>query len=250
MTIYLVTNNINGKQYIGKTTRKFNIRKNEHKNYIHKNKEDDNYRECYFYNAVRKDSWNNFTWKVLRDDINNKFVLNVMETFMIMVHKTHISEGGYNMTWGGDGQQYGNKLSDETKQKISRANKNKPKSTEHIKNLCIARKRLFAGGYISPNKGKITTIEQRRKMSESHKGKKRGPISPEHKAKIIMANIGRSVSAEQRKKMSESHRGKHPSEETRRKMSISMKGKNTGPKSEETKRKISETHRRKKYDNN
>jgi len=25
----------------------------------------------------------------------------MMETFMIMVHKTHYSEGGYNLTWGG-----------------------------------------------------------------------------------------------------------------------------------------------------
>jgi hypothetical protein len=60
-------------------------------------------------------------------------------------------------------------------------------------------------------------------MSQSMKGKNRGPKSPQT-----------------RRKLSEINKGKTLSEETRRKMSESMKGKNRGPKSEATRQKIRE----------
>jgi group I intron endonuclease len=66
------------------------------------------------------------------------------------------------------------------------------------------------------------------------KGKKRGPMSEEHK-----------------RKMSEAKRGKHHSEETKRKISDSHKGKSSWNKdkhhSEETKMRMSETHKGKHW---
>ena len=68
--------------------------------------------------------------------------------------------------------------------------------------------------------------DTRRKLSESHKGKKRKPFSEEHRRKIreankgqIAWNKGKQHSAETRKKMSESHKCKTLSAETRRKIS-------------------------------
>ena len=88
-------------------------------------------------------------------------------------------------------------------------------------------------------KDKHRTAETRRKMSESHKGKK---FSEEHRRKISEAKKGKFLSEDTRKKMSESHKGKKFSEEHRRKMSESHKGKHL---SEEHRRKISEALKRK-----
>lgn len=58
--------------------------------------------------------------------------------------------------------------------------------------------------------------ESRRKMSESHIGKK---LSAEHKAKIGLAGRGRSVSLETREKMSKAQTGRICSESTRARLS-------------------------------
>lgn len=96
MYIYKVTNIINGKSYIGKTTKSVDERWKLHLSDM-KKKNDNNY----FHNAIRKYGNENFEKSVIYecDDIN---ILNLMETFKIMVNHTHKSEGGYNVTWGGE----------------------------------------------------------------------------------------------------------------------------------------------------
>ena len=66
------------------------------------------------------------------------------------------------------------------------------------------------------------SIETRRKMSISHKGK---VLSEEHIKKISLLHKGRKRSEETRKKISESAKRRVFSEETRQKMSESKKGK-------------------------
>jgi group I intron endonuclease len=94
--IYKATNVIDGKSYVGYTTT--TRRKYQHY-YAAKSQDDVN---NYFYNAIRLHGYDNFKWEVLKE-CDNQLMLNLMETFMIMVHHTHWTEGGYNMTWGGDG---------------------------------------------------------------------------------------------------------------------------------------------------
>ncbi len=79
----------------------------------------------------------------------------------------------------------------ETGKKISKANKGRP----------------------SPNKGKKTSEETKRKLSESKKGKK---LSEVHRMKIKDAHSRPGT----KEKNSEAHKGKRASEESRRKMSI------------------------------
>jgi hypothetical protein len=128
-----------------------------------------------------------------------------METFKIMVNHSHHTEGGYNLTWGGDG----GVLSEETKQKISIATKGKkkPERTEEHKRKIRELKT-----------GRKHTEESKLKMSLSHKGKPSG-------------GLGRRHSEEAKKKMSEAHkkiRGHKHSEETKKKISMNIKGKNLG----------------------
>lgn len=70
-------------------------------------------------------------------------------------------------------------------------------------------------------------------------------LSEEAKRKIGLA-ARRPMSEEQKQKLREANKGKIPpcTDETRRKRSASMKGKNTGPKSEEHRRKLSEARRK------
>lgn len=86
--------------------------------------------------------------------------------------------------------------------------------------------------------------EHKAKLIAANKGKHR---SEEHKAKISAANKGRHHTEEVKAKISAVHRGKRTSDETKKKMSAAKKGKHI---SEETRQKMSdarkEYYRRKK----
>lgn len=77
--------------------------------------------------------------------------------------------------------------------------------------------------------GKTHSVEARAAISEGHKGKKYGPLSPEHRAKLSEAAKGRSLSAEHRAKISEVQKGKIVSAEHRAAISEGLKRKKRGP---------------------
>ncbi len=95
-----------------------------------------------------------------------------------------------NLTDGGEGA---SNPSAETREKMSRAGKGRPKSAETCAKLSTS------------NKGKVNSHETRSKISASHKGKK---LTAEHKLKISLSNIGRVFSCASRLKISESGIGK------------------------------------------
>ena len=70
------------------------------------------------------------------------------------------------------------------------------------------------------NKGWIVSEDTKKKISESHKGKK---LSEEHKRNIGLSGKGRVVSEDTKKKISESHKGKKLSEEQKQKLKLSSK---------------------------
>ena len=113
------TNILNGKSYIGKTVKSINHRWKQH--IILSNTS-----SSAFHRAIKKhgtDCWDSVTL------INNSSDLNDDEIKMIELHQTHTTNGGYNMTTGGDGGAaygednpfYGKSHSPESKQKISKA---------------------------------------------------------------------------------------------------------------------------------
>jgi hypothetical protein len=153
--------------------------------------------------------------------------------------------------------------SQDSKTKISIANKGKPKSAEHKAKLSISRI------------GKITSLITRSKMSQQRKGKiwihndsiykiikpselsiyesngfvkGKPPLSEQSCAKISKANTGRKPSLETLKKMSNSLKGKkswnkglHHSESTKEKLSRLFKGKLMHPRTTEMNEKTSKT---------
>jgi group I intron endonuclease len=187
--IYKATNILNGKSYIGKTVKTMESRKARHK----REAEKDYYTNSLFHRAIRKYGFGAFQWQELTECIDEAD-LNYMETFMIVSHCTHMSDGGYNMTWGGTGGDTwsGCLNREERARKISEA-----------------------------NKGKKRTPEQNKKQSEIRTGEKHKSFSEEARKNMSKARTGRRLSEESKRKIGDKHKGKIYSEESKRKMAIS-----------------------------
>lgn len=114
MIIYMITNQINNKKYIGQTTQPFEERKRQ---YIHETK----YRkDCVrpIISAMRKYGIENFSFHILEGEIETQEELDNLEIQYIQKYKTQIEEGkGYNLKYGG----FGGKHAESTKKKIGNA---------------------------------------------------------------------------------------------------------------------------------
>lgn len=133
-----------------------------------------------------------------------------------------------NNRYGKNNNFYGKKHSEESKKKMSLAQKRRMTSE-------ITRENLRA-----KHLGKKLSIETKKKMGLAHKGFRH---SEESRKKMSRAQKGHSVSKEAKIKMSTSHTGVKLSEEHARHLRGKTpwnKGKKTGPLSDEHKRKIKE----------
>lgn len=90
--IYLITNLLNGKQYVGKTKYTLAHRFSQHCN--------NNYYNTYIHNAIKKYGKENF--KIEQLCTCDDSCWRELEQFFIRQYHTHYSEGGYNITFGGD----------------------------------------------------------------------------------------------------------------------------------------------------
>ena len=137
--IYLRTNKINGKQYVGQTT-DLKVRENVWNNFSH------HYAGKAIDAARAKYGIDAFDFEILKECKDEE--LNQWEMYYIKELNTKVPNG-YNMTDGGEGRN-GSSVSEETKKKIS----------ETLK------------GNIPWNKGKtnIYSEETKKKISESKKG--------------------------------------------------------------------------------
>ena len=93
--IYKATNIINGKSYIGLTTRTLEERKAEH--YYSAINQKDNFP---FHKAIAKYGIQNFKWEIIEDNIFDKDILAEKEKYWIKQYNT-FSQYGYNATPGG-----------------------------------------------------------------------------------------------------------------------------------------------------
>lgn len=196
--IYKIENKINGKIYIGQSI-DINRRLKEHKNSLRNNKHINNHLQ-YAFNKYGED---NFIFEII--DICEIDELDAMERLYINKYESKYNEWGYNLEDGGSKNK---KLSEETRAKISKANK----------------------GENNAMHGKKHSEESKAKMSKAHKGKK---ISNETKKKMSKAQKGRKHTDETKAKMSKAQKGenhplygKHHSDETKEKMSKAHEGEN------------------------
>jgi group I intron endonuclease len=149
----------------------------------------------HFDRAIKKYGWDNFKHEILFSNLSLKEAKE-KEIELIAFYDSTNPEKGYNITNGGEsGNGYhhtklakqkisasmkGRKQSEESKAKISEANKNIPR-----------------------RKGFTLSDETKKKIGEAHKGVPK-PKSEEHKRKISETKRGVILSEETKKKMSES----------------------------------------------
>lgn len=122
---------------------------------------------------------------------------------------------------GGKGASIGNRLSDDTKQKISLAHKGKKKSP-----MSEESKKKLSDSMIGKNRGKKRT-EQRVRQSQVQKGKIRNPHTEETKKKLRELNLGKingPMDEEHKRKISDALKGKVRSKEHSENLSKALKG--------------------------
>lgn len=198
--IYRVTNSVNGKIYIGKTT--YDLRKRKWMHHSASKRKIDN---SYFHKAIRKYGTESFIWEEI-DSASTEEDLNKLEIKHIAEYKEKYPI--YNLTAGGEGST-GYRHSVEAKREMSKRRKGKPLgpfTEEHRENLRKA------------NLGKKHTKEHREKVSKSLIGNKRC--------------VGFKKSPESIEKFRRSHSGeknwnygKHLSDETKEKIAATKRGK-------------------------
>lgn len=159
-SIYLAVNVTNGDMYVGQTRRAFSKRLSGHK-YAAKSS------DGRFQRAIRKYGWGAFSWVVIDEALEEE--LNDLEAEYIAYYRS-IGKHLYNETDGGGGK-CGYQHTEETKQKISKS-----------------------------NTGRVHTLEARRRMSDTRKGKSVGGVSKhseETKRRISTAGVGNEYNAKQ-----------------------------------------------------
>ncbi len=135
--IYCIENLIDGKKYVGQSQNLKRRMKATHKENI------------YLFRAIQKYGRDNFkTYVVEYCDIDD---LDEREIYYIKEFHSHYTEGGYNISWGGDAPMRGRKHTEETKKMYSETRK----------------ERIYPKGKDSPSFGRHHTEESKEKMRKN-----------------------------------------------------------------------------------
>jgi len=225
--IYGIRNIVNRKWYVGQSV---NIGARTHNHFATLRSK--KHYNIYLQRAFQKYSEDNFEVRILEEVQED--MLDVRERAWIAYYRSTDEQFGYNLQSGGS---FGKHLSEETKQKISKANKGQIPWIEGRHHSDETRLKMSKA-----RKGEKHSDEHKQKASEANKGKHH---SEETKLKISKRLKGRKLSRKHRQKVIEALKGRKHSEETKLKMSEMKKGKPSSLKGRklpvETKQKISET---------
>ena len=163
--VYIVTNIVNGKKYVGRTTDTARRRWYGHLRSARKGS------GFYLHSAIRKYGEDNFTVETIQESDDEEY-LSVAEMFTIDKLGTR-TPNGYNLTDGGEGS-FGRIVSEESRRKASETNKGQkqPPRTEAGK-ISFAEKR----------RGHEVTDETRAKISKAMTGKNKRPQTEEERKK-------------------------------------------------------------------
>ena len=179
--VYVHTNKINGKKYVGQTKMKPEERWGS---------KGHRYRECtHFFNAIKKWGFDNFEHEIVYSGLSHTEA-NEKEQELIELYNTRNSKYGYNLREGGSN----GGLSEESKKKLSVSRKGKYKGKDHH----------FYGNSLPE--------EIRLKISMAQKGEKSHcfgkSVKEEVKQKIAKSHIGKKHTEETKQKISLSKQGK------------------------------------------
>jgi len=212
MVIYITTNLINGKKYIGKDE---------------KNNSDYLGSGIHLTRSIKKYGKENFRKEII-EHCKTSEELKEKEIYWIDFYKACESDQFYNIAKGGDGGNVIKGYSEEQKKEIYKKtikNRKWYKPTDETKQK-ISQK----------HKGKKLSDITKFKLSEYNKGKK---WTSKQRENFIKSNTGHIVTEETRLKISKATKGKHTgltpwnkgipmTDETKEKLSILRKGKNCG----------------------
>lgn len=158
MIVYLATNTVNGKSYVGKTKRELEQRIVEHQKAATKGS------TLAFHRALRKHGFASFEWKTLHS-VGSHDELDVFERCCIETYGT-LGKGGYNMTAGGDGiKDY--RHTEDAKRRMS-INRSGEKNCNFGKKFSDETKRKLSESHM----GNTHTEETKQRLAEARRGKK------------------------------------------------------------------------------
>lgn len=233
--VYQATNSVNGKRYIGFTTKGLEVRRSQHL----KNARAKIGRCPLFHAAIRKHGPDNFVFEVLGDFDGDEDLAKLYEIEAIAKYKPE-----YNLSHGGDG----GSMPAEVRAKIRAGHlgrksplRGKALSAEHRANISLA-----TIGVPKPNlRGKPISQERRDKLRAVNMGhlawNKGKPMREETKEKLRVANKGqvpwskgKKYTEEAKRNMSAAQKLKHQNRseaytETLRGMAAAMSEKNKIP---------------------
>ncbi len=233
MIIYKIENNINGKIYIGLTTKGLGKRIAQH---VIENK-------SHVQRALNKYGLQSFTISVI-DEADSKEILCEKEQYWIKFYDCK-SPKGYNLTDGGDGlinpsKSVRKRISKTLKKKhiVTTGFSGRNHSEESKRKISVSMKKVFEstnlGKKISKaNKGKKRSEEFKRALSLARKGVPRGKefcelMTKINRERVLAPGYVNSMKGKKRPDLSERNKlgkGRKLSVETRAKMSQASKGK-------------------------
>lgn len=180
--VYIHTNKINNKKYVGitktSTSKRWGKNGSGHKAKNH----------SLFFNAINKYGWDNFEHRIFVENVDKETAC-YLEVLLIEILRTRDQKYGYNIQKGGQLGNAGVTFSEESKKKMSDAKKGNKLSEEH-----------------------------KLKISKGCKGHKAAVFSDETKEKLRIANIGKHLSEDVKNKISKSLTGITRSEDTIKKI--------------------------------
>jgi len=184
--IYMATNKINGKSYIGQTVKSLNRRISKHIGNALNNRD-----AYYFHKAIRKYGKENFEWEIIAE-CNSLEELNKAEIEAIKKYSTF--ENGYNLNLGG-GSNIGFRHTEETRKKISESliGENHPGYGKHRSEETKKRIGDANRGEKCYNYGKHRSEGTKRKMSKAKKGKYIGSKNLRAKKYIVTTPEGEEI---------------------------------------------------------
>ncbi len=215
--IYLITNSVNGKRYVGKTTKPIAARLKEH---LKGSRDPAN--ELHFARAIRKHGESSFSTEVLESLENpTRDFLSEREKFFIAELKPE-----YNKTPGGDGGATfsGRRHTAETKAKMKASATGRITSQETKDKLsAILSGREIAGDWANKisiaNTGKSHTQETKDLIGANWKGRTH---SDEAKEKMKATALGRVMTSETRDKIRAARIGTTRSPEVKERMRLAQ----------------------------
>lgn len=167
--IYLITNVINGKMYVGQTCQEIKTRWSHHKGDANRGS------SRYFARAIYKHGDDKFVVESISLCISKR-VADILEKFWISKLKTNLASHGYNLTLGGEGA-CGTNVSLKTRFKMSQSRVGKVQSEETITKR------------VAYHLGAKRSEETKEKIRDAWKIRRQTPMSEETRRKLSEAGL-------------------------------------------------------------